>query len=212
MSVGLISTGVQFPDATIQTTAAGTVLPGVLGQVFTASGTFTIPTGVTALKVTVVGGGSSGTGAAACCGANNGNAGGTSSVSSGTQTISTISATGGAAAIVNQTTAIAGGAGSGGDLNMNGAPGMNGNISTMLGMVSGGSLYGPGTNPSTAGKLYGGGSATYAGNSCGAGGGSAIKYLTGLTPGGTLTVTRGAGGTAPGGGAAGAIGVIIFEW
>lgn len=35
-------------------------LPGILGQAFAASGTFTVPTGVTALKVTVVGGGGGG--------------------------------------------------------------------------------------------------------------------------------------------------------
>ena len=44
---------------------------------------------------------------------------------------------------------------------------------------------------------------------------TAIKYLTGLTPSATITVTRGAGGagataTVPSG--AGGNGVIIFEW
>jgi len=81
--------------------ATATSLPGAQGQVFTSSGTFTIPTGITAIKVTVVGGG--GGGAA----------------------YSAIATTGG-----------------------------------------------------------------------GGGGGAAIKFITGLTPGGTVSVTVGAAGTA----------------
>jgi hypothetical protein len=42
------------------TVSAG--LPGLTGQVFTSNGTFTIPTGVTRLKVTVIGGGGGGAG------------------------------------------------------------------------------------------------------------------------------------------------------
>ena len=60
MSTSIGSTGITFPDSTTQTTAAGASIPGVLGQTFTSSGTFTIPSGVTALKVTVVGGGGGG--------------------------------------------------------------------------------------------------------------------------------------------------------
>ena len=56
MSTSIGSSGVTFPDATTLATAAG-IIPGMKGQVFTSSGTFTIPTGVTALKVNVVGGG-----------------------------------------------------------------------------------------------------------------------------------------------------------
>ena len=50
-------------------------------------------------------------------------------------------------------------------------------------------------------------------DSSGAGGGNAIKFLSGLTPGLTLTVTRGAGGAGGAGtGVAGGNGAIIFEW
>jgi hypothetical protein len=77
------------------------------GQIFTGNGTFTIPTGITALKVTVVGGGGGGN-----------------------------------------------------------------------------SSWGLNTSPPAQGT--GGGS-----------GATAISYLTGLTPGGTLAVTIGAGGTSP---------------
>jgi len=58
MATSLTVLGVVFPDATTQTTAAGYV--GQKGQTFTGNGTFTIPTGVTALKITVVGGGGGG--------------------------------------------------------------------------------------------------------------------------------------------------------
>ncbi len=86
-----------------QTWATVTSLPGSQGQVFTSSGTFTVPSGITAVKVTVAGGG--------------------------------------------------GGGGS--------------SRSPTCGVSQGG---------------YGGG------------GGLAIKWITGLTPGGTVTVTVGAGG------------------
>ena len=55
--------GITFPDSTLQITAftgtgSGTTLVGA--KIFTASGTFTIPTGVTQALVTVVGGGGAG--------------------------------------------------------------------------------------------------------------------------------------------------------
>jgi hypothetical protein len=73
-----------------------------------------------------------------------------------------------------------------------------------------------GTVSTTVAALSGAGGAGY-GNSPGAGGGNAIKWLTSLTGGNTLAVTVGAGGTggnAGGGyiGAAGAAGVVIFEY
>lgn len=125
------------------------------GQFITSSGTFTIPTGVTKLQITVIGGGGGGAvpqysyaggaggggtaikfltgltsgatltitiGAGGARGNASGSNGGTSSVSSGTQTISTISATGGTGAY--QSALVAGGIGSGGDVNMRGGSGM----------------------------------------------------------------------------------------
>lgn len=76
----LTSNGTAWTSAAPAATASG----GINAEVFTSNGTFTIPTGVTAVKVTVVGGGGGRSGT-----------GGTSSVASGTETISTVSATGG---------------------------------------------------------------------------------------------------------------------
>lgn len=59
MATTLTSTGITFPDATTQTTAATGGVGGI--QYFASSGTFSIPTGTTSVKVTCVGGGGGGT-------------------------------------------------------------------------------------------------------------------------------------------------------
>jgi hypothetical protein len=193
MTISVSGTAITFNDATTQTTAASpSSYAGAGGQVFTSGGTFTIPTGVTALKVTVVGGGGGGYGSSGCCPAPGGT-GGTSSVSSGTQTISTISATGGNGSTTSVN--VSGGLGSGGTINMRGGAGSNyAAFATPFG-TNGINLQSP---------LYGGG------GGAGGSGGSAIKYLTGLTAGNTLSVTVGTGGssvTIPG-----ATGIVVFEW
>ena len=200
--------------------AAG--LPGILSQIFTSSGTFTIPSGVTALKVTVVGGGggggSNGTGGTGTAGA--------SSVSSGTQSITTIQGNGGQ----NGNSGITGGTATGGDFNIKGGNSIDragggaggftafavySNCAIQTATPTGGFLGFPGsgqTGATPTGYGNGGGSpAAYAG----AGGGMAIKYLSGLTPGNTLSVTVGAAGTpgnAPYAGQTGTQGIVIFEW
>lgn len=117
-------------------------------QVFTSSGTFTIPSGVNKVKVTVVGGGATysvagrsggggssigyitsiipgrtltvtvGSGGISPTGTPA--SGGTSSVSSGTQIISSISATGGSSMVIGYGMVGVGGIGSGGYLNLRG--------------------------------------------------------------------------------------------
>ena len=94
MTTTSISGGsITFGDGSSQSTAA----QPHSSQFFTSSGTFTIPAGVTFIKVSALGGGGSSSGFNGCPSFVNvhGTSGGTSSVSSGTQSITTISATGG---------------------------------------------------------------------------------------------------------------------
>jgi len=194
---------------------------GDQGQRFTANGTFTIPTGVTAIKVTVVAGGGAGaTGTQGLCcipGATGGGggaggaaikyltgltpgntiavtvggAGSSSQVASGTQTITTVSATAGSAAST-VTTGGAGGVGSSGDLNIGGGGG------------NGGQSWGILSATSTAASGGSGGSSILGGGG---------RSLPGVGGAGQL---YGGGGAGGGGGAnaggAGAAGVVIFEW
>ena len=124
MAITVSGTQITFNDATVQTTAfvAGGGFTGARGQVFTSSGTFTIPTGVTAIKATIVGGGGNGasvssTGNVQASGGGGGGgvaykwltgltsgntisvtvggATGASSIASGTQSITTVTANGG---------------------------------------------------------------------------------------------------------------------
>ena len=117
------------------TTWASTALAGILGvfgQVFASSGTFTVPAGVTAVKVTVVGGGGGGASSTGYGGGGGGftigyltgltpggtitatvGAGGGINGAGGTSSFSTLTATGGAAG----TGTPARGVGSGGVIN-----------------------------------------------------------------------------------------------
>jgi len=162
------------------------------------SHTFTIPSGITQIKVTVVGGGGGSYYEAGCTGYNGGT-GGTSSVASGTQTISTISATGGGGGAATQSN---GGLGSGGDLNARGG-------GTAGLAVGGASSLSSGLSYTGSGLLGSGG--VWIGYRAGGGGGTATKWLTGLTAGNTLSVTVGAGGTSSAGYPGGA-GAVIFEY
>ena len=204
-------------NGTSWTSVASSALPGVLGQAFTTNGTFTIPSGVTAIKATVVGGGGGGkTGAAGAGGGTaisyltsltpgntlavtiggggsgastgTGGTGGTSQVASGTQTISTISASGGGGGYIGGPYIdSSGGTGSGGTINIGGGAGGR-------------------NSPGGSSTLGGGGASSLydatagSGRNYGAGGGSAGTY----TPCGSPT-SNGTGG-------AGAGGVVIFEW
>lgn len=61
MPVSINNTTLTFNDGTTQTTAASaSSYVGIKSQVFTSNGTFTIPSGITALKVTLIGGGGGG--------------------------------------------------------------------------------------------------------------------------------------------------------
>jgi hypothetical protein len=202
-------------------------------SVITSSGTFTIPTGKTVLKVTVVGAGGGGTGVNSTNAVSTaGVSGGFSRVASGTQTISNIDGNGGSGGAVTQNPYFgsSGGSATGGDLNFTGSAGNTGVTPGQAYFSSGSggsSFFGGGAanvignTVGIAGSNYGGGgsggarSSNMQSGSGGGGGGTAIKYLTSLTPGNTLTITVGSGGaggvdTSTGG--AGANGVVVIEY
>ena len=212
-------TGISITNGAGSITVASTLTLGPNAQVFTSNGTFTIPTGVTKLKVTVVGGGGGG-------GQQNtsGSAGGTSSVASGTQSITTIQATGGGAGLSGGS-AGAGGVGSNGDLNIRGGVGdgaVSFSASSQFSLSQirngGASFISPYTSLTT--NTYGVGGVgdslyTETGTSLGGpggGGGAAIKWLSSLTPGNTLSVTVGSGGAGSVSGKNGSPGIVIIEW
>ncbi len=187
-------------------------------QIFNSDGTWTKPSGLKAIKVTVIGGGG-GTGAP----------GGTSSFGSP----AFCSATGGSAAspIVEQG---AGGSGSGGLLNGNGQQGTSFSIFPSPSIINtGGSAFGFGQGlqfdtgkpivnpPGRHGNNYGGGAASpWIGAGCGGGGGS-ITYIDAPALPGPQPFTVGGAGPGPGPAtppsnppanrATGGIGVVIIE-
>lgn len=188
MPVSINNTTLTFNDATTQTTAAVSYT-GTRVQLFTSSGTFTVPAGITAVKVSASGGGGGGGGGGA-----NGSPGGSSSFGS---------------------SVIAGGGSGGGRGFDNGVecvqngPTAGGSSTNIPYNYSNFSLN------STRGNGGGGGGAS----GCGAGGGGTgsqgVGYVTGLTPGSNITVTIGAGGSGGGGtvvGQTGQAGVIAVEW
>lgn len=173
---GLTSPGtsgnVLTSNGTSWTSAAAPVSGFSNIQVFTSSGTFTVPAGVTKAKVTVVGGGGSTTSnisASSGGGGGGGTAieivsgltpGGTVSVTvgsaGGTSSFGAYcSATGGGDGVVTNVSG-AGGVGTGGDLNLTGMSGTGqfGGSSFLAPLVSGalsnGVLYGGGAGPSSS--------------------------------------------------------------
>jgi hypothetical protein len=197
-------------------------------NVITTTQTWTIPAGVTKCKVTVVGGGGGGGGFGP------GGTGGTSNVASGTQVITPfILATGGTGG--RYPGSGAGGTATGGTLNIVGGPGgAGGSYSGGSGIDAGeggSSIFGGGAPtgepsngavPRVSATGFGGGGSgqstapPYGGSGGGGGGGAAIRYLTNLTPGNTLTVTIGTGGAGSEGGAGGVgdgfQGVVVIEY
>jgi hypothetical protein len=169
-----------FQTATVASPVATSVYKTTAG-----SGTFTIPSGITTVKVTVVGGGGGGARSASGAGGGGGTAiktltgltpGNTlsyyvgytqtnaednnSTVSSGTQSISTITGGGGVRPGDSSNTGAAGGTASGGDFNVNGQSGQSYDPGSGVGGVGGNSLYGYGGGgpyPFINAQGYGGG-------------------------------------------------------
>lgn len=218
-------------DGTTQTFPASPPTAGVIAygvpskQVFIATGTFTIPANVTAVKVTVVGGGAAGGGASvANTGAGGGSGGFAQKWLSGLTPGNTLAVTigaggtgvsnasgnnGGNSTVASGTQTIAtitANGGTGGQASTDPGPGGGALISTGGDINGGGN---PGLFVNTASGFGGGGGATFLG---GAGG-----YVGSSTLGLAAVANTGSGGGGSGIGAtnvggAGAAGIVIFEW
>lgn len=198
---------------------------GERGQVFTGNGTFTIPTGVTAVKVTVVGGGGGGGGGRqSCCGSAGGGGGGGAALIkylTGLTPGNTLSVTVGAA-----------GAGSVNN-GSNGSTGGTSSVASGTQSITTLTCTGGGAGPTQApNNRVAGGTATNgdinadggpchnAGGNGSAGGNSGLGFgLGGFGATGASNGTyagTGYGGGGGGGysfsGGAGTAGVVIFEW
>lgn len=206
---------VTFPDATgTVALTSDLVSGGTRGQAFTSNGTFTIPTGVTTLKVTLVGGGGGGAGGAvACCVATVGTGG-----------------SGAATAFVyltgltpgNTIGVTIGGAGTAGGTASNGGAGGNSSIQsgtqTITTVTAGGG--GAGRYNTTANAPGTATNATYStpgqyGIQTSYSGGPSLMGFGGMSSPNTGAVGYGAGGRGlfgPGSGAVGTAGIVIFEW
>jgi len=196
----------------VSATAGG--LGGITAYATAGSYTFTIPSGKTVVKATAVGGGG-GSGQAY---SQNGGAGASSTIASGTQSITTLTATGGGGTNTSGRGNGADGAATNFDLNI--SSGMGSFANGLSGYPCQGSFTTSGGNPSALYNTFGKGSGNSGGGcpnqgaaagASGGAGGTGVKYLTGLTPGNTLAVVVGGGGTA-GGGTAGVAGLVIFEY
>jgi hypothetical protein len=184
----LTSNGTTWTSA-----APSSTFIGNQGQVFTSSGTFTVPAGITAVKVTVVGGG--GGGATVSSGGNAGGGGGGGGVSiryvtgltpSGTVSVTvgslgSASTGGGTSSFGSSASATGGGGGSGGTGGAGGS-GSSGDINITGGAGGNGAAWSGCSNSSTsagAGGAAGGGKggngvADGFGDIGGAGGGGAF--------------------------------------
>ena len=209
---------------------------GASGQIFTAGGTFTIPTGVTSLKITVIGGGggSGGTNGASANACTGGGGGGGTAISyltgltPGNTLIVTIGAggtagavtptaggTGGSSTVASGTQTIttitgAGGSGSVSALDISSTPGGAG------GSGSSGTINLAGSGGSSGTGTTGG-----VGGSSSIGGGGRGTGLSGVSVSSPGVAGGNYGGGASGGcaasgygavGAAGAGGAVIFEY
>lgn len=204
------SSGVTFPDATVQASKA---LPGILGQFFSSSGTFTLPTGVSAIKVTVCGGGGNSSGSAG----GGGGAGGCgvqyyTGLTPGNTLSVTVGAVGGSTSVASGTQTISTVTGAGGGSNSGSTGGTNGGTTNTAYRIYSPSFSGGGdgrTDP-CSGQSYGGsGGVPPGGNGASAQGASASTAGTAATGYGG---GKGGNGTGSTSGGAGTGGYVLIEW
>lgn len=216
LTVGIANNG-GVTSVNGSTGAITGISTGVNGQVFTSTGTFTIPSNVTKLKITVVGGGGGG-------GGDNGSQAGSGGGAGGAAIAYLSGLTPGNTILV---TAIgAGGSGSSGTGSSGGTTTVASGTQTITTIsATGGGAGGAGASGGTGGlgsngslNLYGNaGSVGGSGGVCGAGGGSIFggggqPVKSGNGANGT---TGGGGGGAQGGGNSGGNGgngIVVFEW
>lgn len=137
MASSLNGTGVTFSDGSSQSIA----WVGPRAQLFTSSGTFTVPAGVSSIKVTVVGGGGGSTLYWGSNGANGGACQGIYTVTPGAAITVTVGA-GGAGATANNTPGGAGGTSSFGALaSATGGAGASNTSNPTPGDSSSGNIY-----------------------------------------------------------------------
>lgn len=179
-------------------------------ELFTSSGTFTVPALCTEVEVWLCGGGGGGGGGAGS--GSGGGAGGTGGDADSTEIV-------GAFGTIAAEIGLGGGGGSqtipGAASATSGIKGQNGGHDPSLpgnGGSHGIALAIGGVSTSTRGRGGAGGAGATVGSpngypgAGGGGGGLAIRRITGLVPGASITVTVGAGGTAGAAGSAGAAG------
>lgn len=209
--------------AAMGTQGATNSYAGQGGQVFTSSGTFTVPTGVTAVKVTLCGGGGGGwfNGSASAGGTSSfggyvsagGGANGVASpASGGTTTGADFGLNGGIAGQSDGSAGYGAGGGAGCITKCVAVNTTDGNTFLPQQGLLGGSSGARAGNPVASGYGNGGACDSDSTRSGGGGGGYAIKYVTGLTSGGTVSVTVGARGTSTDSRGNGTQGIVFVEW
>lgn len=224
-SIGVAPPAVAGSNTLTLPAATGTLALGIPNfQKFTSSGTFTIPTGITAVKATVVSGGGAGGGTSGAA-SNNGVGG-----SSGSSAVKFLSGlTPGNTLTV---TIGAGGTGvSNGTGNTGGASSVASGTQTITSILTNGGNGGlvagqplSGGAAGSGGDLNLGGSPGFVGSANNIGGNGATSIFggggtAGLQGAGNAATAPGAGGGGAGGnagsasaGGAGASGIVIFEW
>jgi hypothetical protein len=213
-------------NGTTWVSAAVTV--GSAATPFTASGTFTIPAGITKVKLTVVGGGGAGSAGATggsgssawTRGGSGGGGGGAaikylSGLTPGNTLAVTVGGSGGTSSVASGTQTISTVSATGGSTGGGGGIGSNGDVN-IRGQT--GTFGFGGNNNANAGSFIQGGNG---GSSIFGGGGSGGGYASTAQPGGTGGVYGGGGGGGgynnnccggPSGGGSGAGGIVLFEY